>query len=633
MAAEPPVPEAEAPEEPVLSVAETAQPELAPEEALSPEEERDAIIAEGDIGVAPLPRRFVTVPKIKLDRRLISDVIAGATFAAVNIPQSLGHGQIASAGGLIAGFSPVSGLYTLMFAMPVAALFTGSVYMNVSTTSALAVAMASSLSVFPAGTPFASTVVPLVLLVGLWQILLGVLRLGFLVRFVSRSVMVGFMTGVAVLIVLGQIGDLTGYDASCEFCSNKVVSAAYTLLHPADIQLPSLVVGLLTMGLIVLLGRTPVKKFAMVIAIVVASAVPILFSLDVQIVSEIAVLPSGLPAPILPDFQFLGVLLPSALAIAIVGLVQGAAISQSYANPDGKFPSVSRDFLGQGIANAAASVMSGIPAGGSASGTALIVSAGQQGRAANIFAGLFVIFGVLLLSPLIGYLAMPALAGLLIVVGIQLIDVNTLRAVISTGAIPATALAVTFGTTLVLPLQYAVFVGVGVSIMLNVFRQSSKVRVVEWRVTDDGGIEEGPAPKRLKPGTVTAVYIYGELTSGGAPVAENALPEIDNAPHCVLIIGLRGREDVSSTFLQILERASKKLAAQNSRLMLAGVSDHVYLQLVRTGAMDVLGRENVFKAQTRLHHSLKAASAAGRAWLDANQAESTAASASTGSPG
>ena len=597
------------------------------------EEVRDEIVAEGDIGVLSVPQRFAAVPRIKLDRRLFSDVIAGATFAAVNIPQSLGHGQIAAGAGLIAGFSAVSGLYTLMFAMPIAALFTGSVYMNVSTTSALAVAVASALAVFPAGTPAIQTIVPLVLLVGLWQVLLGVFRLGFLVRFVSRSVMVGFMTGVAVLIILGQISDLTGYSPACEFCSNKVVAGIDTLLNPGSIQLPSLGIGLLTMGLIVALGRTPARKFAMVIAILAASLLAQLLHLDIEIVSDIATLPSGLPAPVLPDFQFLGMLLPSALAIAIVGLVQGAAISQSYVNPNGKFPSVSRDFLGQGIANTAVSVMSGIPAGGSASGTALIVSAGQQSRAANIFAGIFVIIGVLVLAPLIGYLAMPALAGLLIVVGIQLIDVNTLRAVVRTGAITATALVVTFGTTMVLPLQYAVFVGVGVSIMLNVFRQSNKVRVVEWRTSDDGGIDEGPAPKTLKPGTVTILYIYGELASGGAPVMESALPDLDTAERCVLVISLRGREDVSSTFIQIMERVAKKLAAQNSRLMLAGVSDHVYLQLVRTGAMEQLGQENVFKAKARLRASIGAAQAAGQAWLDSTQAESTSANANTGSPG
>ena len=597
-------------------------------EPLAPETPAEEIMAEGDIGGAVLPSRFVSLPRVNLDRRhLVSDIIAGATFAAVNIPQSLGHGQIA-------GVNPVFGLYTLMFAMPVAAIFTSSVFMNVSTTSALAVATQSTLAAFPGGTPVTQTLIPLVLLVGLFQLLFGIFRLGFLMRFVSRSVMVGFMTGVAVLIILGQISDLTGFDATCNLCSNKVVAALNTVLNFQSIHVPSLLTGLLTMAMIFGLGRTPLRKYSMVIAIVTASVLVQVFGADsVQLVSQIATLPDGLPPPALPAFEYLGVLLPAALAVSIVGLVQGAAISQSYANPNGKFPNVSRDFIGQGIGNLAGSLFSGIPAGGSASGTALIVSAGMQSRLANVFAGVFVIAGVLLLAPLIGYLAMPALAGLLIVVGIQLIDVPTLRAVVSTGAVTATALGVTFATTMILPLQYAVFVGVGVSIMLNVFRQSNKVHVVEWRVTDDGGIEEFEPPSHLKPGSVTALYIYGELASGGAPVAEKAFPDLDNAPDCVLVIGLRGREDVSSTFIQIVERTSKKLAAQNSRLMLSGVSDHVYLQLVRTGAIDVIGRDSVFKMQPRIHASVREAVAAGEAWLKRDQADSTSASAATGSPG
>ncbi|HYO89428.1 MAG TPA: SulP family inorganic anion transporter [Candidatus Limnocylindrales bacterium] len=581
--------------------------------ALPEQPEEKEAESRDDIGWARLSNRFITAPSLpKFDRRLLSDLIAGATFAAVNIPQSLGHAQIA-------GVNPVFGLYTLMFAMPVAALTTSAVFMNVSTTSALAVAVASTLAVFPASTPITHTLIPLVLLVGLVQVLFGVFRLGFLMRFVPRSVMVGFMTGVAVLIILGQFGDLTGFNSNR---SNTILALLDTILNIRQIQLPSLAVGVLTMLLIVAFDYTPLRKYAMVIAIALTSAlVQLTGAHSVALVSTIANLPNSLPAPLLPNFEQLTLLLPAAVAIAIVGLVQGAAVSQSYTNPDGKYPKVSRDFLGQGLANIVGSLFSGIPAGGSASGTALIVSAGQQSRMANVFAAGFVILGVLLLSPLIGYLAMPALAGLLIVVGIRLIDLAVIRAVVSTGLVTATALIVTFATTMVLPLQFAVFVGVGLSIMLNVFRQSNKVRVVEWKLTEDGHIDELPVPATLEPGTVTAVYIYGMLESGGTMVAESSLPDLDSARHTVVIIGLRGREDVGSTFIEVVERASKKLRAQQSRLMLSGVSDHVYLQLERTGALEILGRENVFMAKTRLRASLKEAMAAGRTWLDSHPTE------------
>ena len=147
-------------------------------------------------------------------RSLAADAIAGLTFAVVNVPQSMAHA-------LLATVNPVLGIYTLLAAMPVAAFFTSSIYMNVSTTSALSVAAADGLAGIPAGGKVEALAV-MVLLMGVLQVAAGLLRLGFLVRFVSNAVMIGFLNGVAVLIILGQLGDLTGYDSPY---SNRVAQA------------------------------------------------------------------------------------------------------------------------------------------------------------------------------------------------------------------------------------------------------------------------------------------------------------------------------------------------------------------------------------------------------------------------
>jgi SulP family sulfate permease len=138
-------------------------------------------------------------------RHLVSDLIAGLTFAVVNVPQAMGHA-------LLATVNPVLGIYTLMVAAPVAALSTCSVFMNVSTTAALLVAAAADLAGVPESDRGEALAV-LVLLVGGFQLAAGVFRLGFLVRFVSNAVMTGFLNGVAALIVLGQLGRLTGFDS------------------------------------------------------------------------------------------------------------------------------------------------------------------------------------------------------------------------------------------------------------------------------------------------------------------------------------------------------------------------------------------------------------------------------------
>ncbi len=340
-------------------------------------------------------------------RHLNADLIAGLTFAIVNVPQAMAHAMLATV-------NPVLGIYTLMLAVPVGALFTSSVFMNVSTTSALSVAAGAGLEGIADGQK-AQALVAMVLMVGVIQLLAGLFKLGFLVRFVSNSVMTGFLNGVAVLIILGQLGDLTGYDSAF---SNRVAQALDLLLNVGAVNVPATFIGLLTLGLMVLLLRTRLRKFAFIIAIAVSTTLlAILTSLalpvaagfaSVQTVGDIADIPRSLPGLTLPTPALILKMLLPAFSVALIGLIQGAGVSQGYPNPNGKYPNISRDFLGQGAANIATSLVGGVPAGGSISGTALIISAGARSRWTNILAGVFVAVIVLVAAPLVELVPMPA---------------------------------------------------------------------------------------------------------------------------------------------------------------------------------------------------------------------------------
>ncbi len=185
--------------------------------------------------------------KLRISRAtLSSDLVAGLTFALVNIPQAMAHA-------LLAAVNPVFGLYTLMLATPVGALFTSAVFMNVSTTSALAVAAGDTLVAYPSDER-GTVLVTLVLLIGVFQILLGLLRLGWITRFIPFSVMTGFMTGVAVLIIIGQLGDFTGYYSGS---TGKINQVADLVLNRESIEWVTLAIGLLTILLIYWLGINP----------------------------------------------------------------------------------------------------------------------------------------------------------------------------------------------------------------------------------------------------------------------------------------------------------------------------------------------------------------------------------------
>ena len=541
-------------------------------------------------------------------KNLTSDLLAGLTFALVNIPQSMAHAMLAAV-------NPVFGLYTLMLATPVGALFTSATFMNVSTTSALAVAAGDTLITYPSGDRGA-VLVTLVLMIGIFQIVLGLFRLGWLTRFIPFSVMTGFMIGVAVLIIIGQLGDFTGYYSSY---SGKIPQVADLVLNRQSIEWATLAVGLLTIGLIYWLGSTRLSKFSLILALLLASGTAVLlnefFTTTIKLVGDIADVPRALPKLVLPDLALIYRLIVPAIAIGIIGLVQGAGVSQTFPNPDGKFSDVSRDFFGQGAANLAAGFFGGIPAGGSSSGTALIVSAGARSRWANIFSGIIVAIVVLLFANLVELVAMPALAGLVIVAGVQMINKDAIQTVWQTNTVARTIMLVTFGSTLVMPLQYAVLLGVAISILLFVLQQSNTIRVVEWVVGDGVWPVEQPAPRQLESGRVTVLYTYGNLFYAAADTFEKGLPAAEGARRAVVILLLRGFDDIGSTVAEVLRRYAQALQTNSGKLVLAGLSPTLRDQLQRTGMLNLIGEENIFLATETIGEAGNAALRAATDWL------------------
>ena len=546
---------------------------------------------------------------------LASDLVAALTFAVVNVPQAMGHA-------LLARVNPVLGIYTLMVAVPVGALFSSSVFMNVSTTGALSVAAGVVLLEFPAGQR-AEALVVLILLVGVIQLLAGLFRLGFLIRFVSNAVMTGFLNGVAVLIILGQLSDLTGYQSSF---SNRVAQALDLLLRLGQINPQITSIGVFTLALIVgLLWLKALQRFAFIIAIAVATVLLVMLTLPalptaanfaaVPTVGGIAAIPREMPQLALPQLSLVLSLLLPALSVAIIGLVQGAGVSQGTPNPDGRYPDVSRDFLGQGAANMATSLVGGIPAGGSVSGTALIMGAGAKSRWGNIFVGLFVALIVLLAGPLVERVPMPALAALLIVAGFQGLRVEQGVVAWKTGRISRLVMLVTFLATLIIPLQFAVLFGVVLSILLNTIRQSNKVVVTQWVLQPEGFPLEQPPPKRLPSHQLTILHVYGSLFFAAAKNMEEMLPTVGDATGTVVAINLRGKSEIGSTFVTVLQHYAQALQARQGKLMLVGVDPVVRDQLAKTGVLKLIGNENVFVATPQIGEALNQAVAAANAWL------------------
>ncbi|MDH4278888.1 MAG: SulP family inorganic anion transporter, partial [Acidimicrobiia bacterium] len=428
---------------------------------------------------------------------LRDDAVAGVVLGGQSVPDGL-------AGGLLAGVNPVYGLYAYMFGMFGAAFATSSEFMTVQATGAMAAVVADVSEVHNGGDS-EQALFTLAVLTGVVMMAAGFLKLGSILRFVSNAVMVGFISGVGINIVLGQLNDFTGYEASG---SGRLARAIDLLFHLGSIDGRTILVGIVTVASILVLERTRLGALSLVVAVIIGSALVPILGGDVARLDDIVDIPRGLPAPGLPSLGMVPSLLVPAASLAFVGLVQGAGISANFPNPDGSYPNPSRDFVGQGVGNVVSGLFQGMPVGGSMSATAIVTSAGSKSRAAQLIAGLVMAVIVIAFSGLVGEIAMPALAGLLIVVGVRTVKPAEILAVWKTGQIQAVTMTVTLILTIVIPLQFAVLVGVGISVLLFVIRQSGDL-VVKQIIVEGERWREADPPREIPPGEVLIVQPYG----------------------------------------------------------------------------------------------------------------------------
>jgi SulP family sulfate permease len=526
-----------------------------------------------------------------------SDVTAGVVLGVQSVPDGL-------ATGLLAGLNPSAGLYGYMVGTATGALVTSSTFMAVQGTGAMAMVIADVPGLSGANAPRA--LATLSLLTGAVMLVAGLLRLGSVLRFVSNAVMVGFINAVGVNIVLGQLANLTGYSAEGP---NRVVRALNTLVRPDRMNAPTLAVGLATIAIIVLLGRTRLGAMGLVIAVIATSAAAYIGGWDqVATLSDLGIALDSLPSLELPLLRSVPALILPAVSLAFVGLVQGAGISATFPNPDGTYPDGSRDFVGQGAANIASGVLQGIPVGGSVSASAINKEAGAQTRASLLIAAVVMAIVIVAFGDAVGNIAMPALAGLLMLIGIRTIKPADLASVWKAGLVQKVVLVVTFGLTMLVPLQYAVLVGVGLSIVLHVVRQSNQVSVRQQVLDADGHLVETDPPAVLAPGEVVILQPYGSLFFAAAPVIEAMLPAVDaQTSGSVVILRLRGRADLGTTFMDVLNRYATALAAADSKLVLSSVSDRVMEQLRIAKVTDIVDADDLYRGDERVGATLQRA--------------------------
>lgn len=557
-------------------------------------------------------------PRLPHPGRLRQDVVAGLTSALGNVPEGM-------ADSLLVGVNPIYGLYASLVGPLIGGIFSSTQLMMVATTSATSLAAGQALLHLPAEQRD-NVLFLMVILIGVFQVLFGLLKLGQLTRFVSYSVMTGFLAGLAMLLILSQLPTAAGYAATG---SNKLTQAIDLILHVTEINFLSLALAVLTLILAVLLSRTRLGHFASIVAIAIPSLLVVFFQLNsVEIVRDISEIPRGFPTPVLPDFSQALNVASMAASIALIIIVQAAGVSQSVPNPDGAPRSISRDIVAQGAANIASGFFRGLPVGGSLSGTSFALVAGASSRWAMIFTGLWMAVIVLLIPAIVGYIAMPALGALLILAGFRSLKPSDIESVWDTGWPSRIAAIVTFIGTLILPIQLAVGLGVLLSAVLYINKSSTDVSLVQLVKRPDGQIEEHKAPQKLSSHDVMVFDIYGHLFYAGARTLERQLPDPNGTESPVVVLRMRGYNELGATMIDVLSDYAEKLKNVDGRLYLSGLSKTAYDQVKRADTLELTGPVHAYGAEPIIWQSTSDAANDARTWL-VGQRQQTSASNDT----
>lgn len=534
------------------------------------------------------------------------DALAAVTTGIANIPDGM-------ASAVLAGVNPVYGIYTLIIGTPVAALTISTQLMVVNTTSAMTLVAVDALG-SRQGDDRAAALFAIALVAGVFQLGLGILGLGVLTRFVSNAVMTGFLTGIAVMIVLGQLWDLTGYEGEG---GTRLEQTAQLLAHLRDVDPATTAIGVGSLLLMFLLARTRLGAYNLLIVLALATIVARIGNFpSLALVNSLGEIPRSLPSLHVPRLALIPDMLLAGIAVGAVGLLQAAGVAQAYPNRDGSDNDDSRDFVGQGIANIACSFLRGMACGGSLSSTALNASAGARTRWAMVLQAVVVLVVVLVFGDLLSLIPMAGLAALLIYSSVLAIKPAAVATVGRTSWVSLTGMAVTFCATLVIPLQQAVVVGILLASVLFLYRASIDVRVRQMRV-DAGRLVVSDPPPVLPSNAVTVLDVEGNLFYAGVRTLGDLLPDPKPTRHAAVILRLRGRSEIGSTFFKVIGKYAADLRERDGILLLAGVEPSVKERMGRAGQLHTIGADRIFLAGSVIGESTTDALRAGEAWLAA----------------
>ncbi len=529
--------------------------------------------------------------------QLQPDLAAGLTVAVILLPQAIAFA-------LIVDLPPQMGIYAAMVAAVAGALWGSSNQVSTGPTNAMSLLVLSALLAVsrPGDADFIVAAGLLAVMVGAFQLVMGLAGLGVLVNFVSHSVIVGFSTGAGLLIAIKQLDSLLGLPGAGGSVIDTLRGAAAGL---GDVHLPTLVLGLATIASILVIRRFKATLPAALIAMSAASLAVFALGLDQRGVAVLGELPRGFPPlsnlPLL-DLDMIARLSVGALAVGAIGLVETSAIARAMAAHTGQRLDSNQEFVGQGLANLASGFFSGYPCAGSFSRSAVNFKAGARTRMSSIFSAFFVLLAVLILAPAAVYLPRSALSGVLIVTAFGMLDLREIRRIFRGARDDAWILGTTLFGTVFLNIEFAVLAGILLSFAFYI-RKTSVPQVVS--VLPDGRFRHfTPQADRAGCPQLGVVEIQGDLYFGAAHHVERALQEhmAAHPQQRYLLLRLRAVQHCDFTGIHALERIVRDYRERGGDVYLTRVMRPVLRRMIATAFHEQLGRGHFLLRDNAIHH-------------------------------
>jgi SulP family sulfate permease len=547
---------------------------------------------------------------------LRGDLVAALDTAALALPQGLAFA-------LLAGVPPEMGLLACALPAVVASLFGSSPYLvtGPTNTNALVIGVAVVGPALAAGRPVpVDAVVTTALLAGALLCAFGLAGLGRASRFLSDSVLAGFVTGAGILIAVRQLPLAAGVGTEGAV---QPVSALVPEVWPALLDAAralaaadprALFLAALVPAAVHLLRRIDARVPAALLALIAAAGAAHALGWDAgpRALVSTGAIPAGWPGLAWPGLVDPGPLAAPALAIALLTTVQSIAAARTL-GPPGFRLDPDRELFGQGLANTTAALVGALPTSGSLSRSALVRAAGGRTRLAAAASGVIMLLGLPLVAPFVARVPAAALAGLVILSGLDLVDSRTLRrAAITRG--DALVLGATLVATLCLDLVQAVYVGVFLSLALLV-RRSGRLQLVEIVFAGANRFREIPTDERTGSTPVVLLHLEGDLNFAVAPELAERFDEIAARAPRIVVLRLKRARHLDATVLEVLRSSFGRLRRRGSEVILCGLTDPIAETLERTELGRALGPEGLLRAGPRLFEGFERALARARELL------------------